>query len=42
MEDLSKIIREKESKIDRLNEKIDDFVDTNKDLKLKAEALKSH
>ena len=40
MEDLSKIIREKEVQIDHKHDKIADFDDTNKDLKLKAEALK--
>ena len=40
MEDLSKIIREKEVEIDHLAEQIEDFNDTNKDLKLKTEALK--
>lgn len=40
MEDLSKIIREHEIHIDVKIKKIDDFNETNKDLKLKAEALK--
>jgi hypothetical protein len=40
MEDLSKIIREKEVDIDKKHTKIIDFDDINKDLKLKAEDLK--
>lgn len=40
MEDLSKIIRDHESHIDVKLKKIDDFNETNKDLKSKAETLK--